>query len=158
MYRILRFSVSLALGAVVAIVIFSEAIRLLSHRSPDAVEKETIWSSVRLLTPAERLALSPLIDRDVDTDRTPKPPPAPPPFDLPRRQIRGFVQLEVEIGADGSVEEIEVLGSTPAGIYENQARDIVAARRYEPDIVNGRAVRATRVEIVEFSVEASKPK
>jgi TonB family protein len=79
-------------------------------------------------------------------------PPRPELEEIPRPpgpQREGFVQLEVTIAADGSVENVEVTGAAPAGIYEDEARRLVLGRRYPP--AAGDAVR-THTEIVDFTV------
>jgi TonB family protein len=80
----------------------------------------------------------------------PPPPREPPPaFELPRRQVSGFVQVEVSVGPDGRVREAQVVNAVPEGLYEEQALEIVRARRYVPP-PDGRTID----EVVPFSVPA----
>lgn len=72
------------------------------------------------------------------------------------REVEGFVQVEFTIMPDGSVEDVEVLGAQPSGIYEEQARQQVRSGDFahladprEPD-----GYRHT--EIIDFRVPASE--
>lgn len=88
--------------------------------------------------------------RKPQEDTTPPLPPA-----RPERQIAGFVQLEYTINADGTVSDVEVVGATPAGVYEDQAIRQVGGAMRAPVFENGEAVARRVTEIVEFSVPAS---
>lgn len=85
------------------------------------------------------------------------PPEEPERPDLDdERQVEGFVQVEFTILPDGSVEDVEVLGAQPSGVYEEQARQQVESGDFahladpqEPD-----GYRHT--EIIDFSVPASE--
>ncbi|MDX1455300.1 MAG: TonB family protein [Gammaproteobacteria bacterium] len=105
---------------------------------------------------AERPDLADAIQRERDKYREPQEetaPPLPPP--RPEREIAGFVQLEFTINADGSVSDVEVIGATPAGIYEEQAMRQVGGSLRAPVFENGEAVARRVTEIVEFTVPAS---
>lgn len=83
----------------------------------------------------------------------PEPPPKPPP--LPPREVRGFVQLEVSLDAEGKVVAARVVGAMPPGRYEAQALAEVRARRYPPIIVDGKPVPGKFAEVVNFQVPAA---
>lgn len=75
------------------------------------------------------------------------PPPmlAPAPA-TPEREVRGFVQVEVEVDASGRPVDARVLEAAPAGLYEDDALAEVLGERYpagEP---------GTRIRVVDFSV------
>ncbi len=78
-----------------------------------------------------------------------------PRYELPEREVSGFVQIEVMIGADGIVEEVEVVGAAPSGVYEEQAMEIIRQRLYSPDVIDGVAVPSTLTEIIDFTVPAA---
>ncbi len=78
-----------------------------------------------------------------------------PRYELPERQVSGFVQVEVTVGVDGNVEDVEVVGATPSGVYEEQAMEIIRQRQYSPDVIDGVAVPSTLTEIIDFSVPAN---
>jgi len=72
---------------------------------------------------------------------TPLPPP-----EAPGRELRGFVQVEVDVDARGRPVGARVLEAAPAGVYEEDALAEVLDQRYpagEP---------GTRIRIVDFSV------
>lgn len=53
------------------------------------------------------------------------------------RDLRGFVDLEFTVRADGSVTDITVLKSVPSGVFEKSAVDAVSQWRYRPIERNG---------------------
>ena len=113
----------------------------------DEDERELDLQELRLLSAGDRKQLAELLGEDWRGA-----PPRPLLEEIPRSpplQRQGFVQLEVTVAADGSVEDVEVTGAAPAGIYEDEARRLVLGRRYPP--AAGDAAR-TRTEIVDFTV------
>jgi len=115
----------------------------------DEEERELDLQELRLLSAYDRRQLAELLG---DDQRVAPPKPGLEEIPLPparQREISGFVQLEVTVAPDGSVEEVEVTGAAPAGIYEHQARQLVLGRRYPP--AAGDAAR-THTEVVDFTV------
>ena len=55
-------------------------------------------------------------------------------------KTRGEVVLRFEIGENGKVGQIEVVDSTPRGVFDDAARDAVRKWVYEPRKENGIAV------------------
>lgn len=92
---------------------------------------------------------------ELGEDRPPPDPEVVQRLELPglgsSSQRRGFVELEVVVGEDGSVDRVKVLNAFPGGVYEQQAIEEVSRRRFEPAAPGSAA--ETRIEIVEFSVE-----
>jgi hypothetical protein len=82
--------------------------------------------------------------------------PPPPVVERPEREVRGFVQVEFTVLPDGSIENFEVVGAHPEGVYEDRARARVEARDYagtvSPIETDGRRIS----EVVQFSVPASE--
>ena len=78
-----------------------------------------------------------------------------PRYELPDRVVSGFVQVEVTVGIDGNVEDVEVVGATPSGVYEEQAIEIIRQRQYSPDVIDGVAVPSTLTEVIDFTVPAA---
>jgi TonB family protein len=63
--------------------------------------------------------------------------------------VEGWVELAYTVAADGSVNSVTVLNSTPAKVFESAAIKAVSRLRYKPVIQNGRArAVATQVRIV----------
>lgn len=73
---------------------------------------------------------------------------------VPPREVKGFVQIEVKLDANGTVLEARVVGAVPPGIYDQRALEQVKARRYAPITIDGRAVPGKVTEVIPFSVEA----
>ena len=59
--------------------------------------------------------------------------------DVPRK-AKGFVIVKFEIGADGRVDNVAVIESTPAGVFDDAATTAVRKWIYEPRKENGVAV------------------
>jgi TonB family protein len=75
------------------------------------------------------------------------PPPMPEPMTPPAprpREVRGFVQVEVEVDARGRPVDARVLEAAPAGVYEEEALAEVLDERYPP------GEPGTRIRIVDF--------
>ncbi|MDQ2070628.1 energy transducer TonB [Natronospira bacteriovora] len=81
---------------------------------------------------------------------------APPPVSVPERQVSGFVQVEYTVFPDGTVENVEVVGAQPSGIYEDRAREQVQARDYTGQVRPTETDGVRRTEVVEFTVPASR--
>jgi TonB family protein len=77
-----------------------------------------------------------------------------PAYTVPPRDVKGFVQVEVKLDAQGQVIEAKVVGAIPPGLYERQALAQVRARRYSPITVEGKAVPGTVTEVIDFTVPA----
>ncbi|MCZ6912319.1 MAG: TonB family protein [Proteobacteria bacterium] len=105
---------------------------------------------VELLDEFQRAELA----AELGEDRPPPDPEEVQRLELPglttRSQLRGFVELEVMVGDDGSVDQVKVLNAFPRGVYEQQAIEEVSKRQFEPAVPGSAA--ETRIEIVEFSV------
>ncbi len=82
-----------------------------------------------------------------DDERSATAPPPPP-------TGRGFVQLRFDVLPDGRPANVEVLGATPPGRYEDQARAAIEARRFIPTYENGEPVTSTRTEIIDFGLSS----
>ena len=90
---------------------------------------------------------------ELGENRPPPDPVAVPRLELPgpttSNASRSFVELEVWVGVDGSVDRIKVLNAFPEGVYERQAIEEVRQRRFEPAVPGPASER--RIEVVEFS-------
>jgi protein TonB len=52
----------------------------------------------------------------------------------------------------GTVEDVQVLESDPAGVFEQAAIKAVYRWRFKPRIVNGQAMAGTAEQVVEFEL------
>ncbi len=80
----------------------------------------------------------------------PPPPDLPPAVSAERRDVRGFVQLELEVDAGGAVTGARVLDAAPAGVFESEALAI-ARRQVFPAGEPG-----TRIRIIDFAVPGDR--
>jgi len=148
MIRPLRFlfSAVIASGVVLALLVAS----LAAFGLFDKPEETLYVHPVEVLSHSDRVDVAELIGADRER-RLPERRVAPPveALEIPRREVSGFVQVEVEVDAEGRVSAAEVVNALPAGIYEEQALRQVRQRRYP-----ARAGGETYVEVVPFKVDA----
>lgn len=69
-----------------------------------------------------------------------------------RAGVEGTVVLHITVGKDGRVEEARVVRSTTMGIFDEPAREAVLKWRFEPARVDGRPVRATFRQTLQFTI------
>jgi TonB family protein len=74
-----------------------------------------------------------------------------------QRRVRGIVQLEVFIGADGVVEDVRVLDASPPGLYEQAAVEEIRGRQYPQEVTGGAAAPYRRLEIIDFELAPTPP-
>ncbi|HEY5807774.1 MAG TPA: TonB family protein [Povalibacter sp.] len=79
--------------------------------------------------------------------------PAVYPPDARRREIEGWVELEFVVATDGSVDEVIVRNSQPAGTFDRAATDAIRRWRFEPVLRDGAPV-AQRAQLrMQFSLK-----
>jgi len=69
-----------------------------------------------------------------------------------RAGVEGTVVLHITVGMDGTVEEARVVRSTTMGIFDEPACEAVRKWRYEPARVDGRPVRSTFRQTLQFTI------
>jgi len=147
--RSLRFLVSAAIASAVVLAMMVSA--LWAFGLFDRAEEVIYAHPVEILSHSDRVDVAELVGAPG------RPVPARPverpvePLVVPRREVSGFVQIEVEVDADGRVQRAEVVNALPAGVYEEQALRQVRRRRYPP-----RAGGGSYVEVVPFRVAADE--
>jgi protein TonB len=95
------------------------------------------------------------IDGGTDRDAAPlvRVEPSYPPT-AAARGIEGWVRVQYDIGASGSVRNVIAVDSEPGTTFDKAATDAVARWRYNPSIVNGQAVdRVGMQTIIRFNLE-----
>lgn len=149
MNRPLHFLVSAAIASVVVLALLVAALWAFGLFEKPA---EVVYAHpVEVLSRSDRVDVAELIGAEQrQLPRRPTPQPAEP-LEIPRRQVTGFVQLEVAVDADGRVQSATVVNALPAGVYEEQALRQVQGRRYPPREGGG-----SYVEIVPFRVPADE--
>ncbi len=69
------------------------------------------------------------------------------------RGIQGATTLRLQVGADGSVGDIEILQSAGDASLDNAARAAVAKWKFKPALQNGQPVASSSVQRVTFRLE-----
>jgi len=146
----LRFIGSFLSALVVVSILLTIGVKLFAMFEPE--EATLVFHEVDLLSAGERRELANVLGTQ------PRLGILPPMADIPplkfRRTVHGFVQLELSIGAAGRVTDAKVLGSTLPPSYQQRAIELVRARRYAPDLVDGQPVASRRLEIVDLPMNA----
>jgi protein TonB len=75
------------------------------------------------------------------------------PYKATRRGIEGWVRVSFRVTETGTVEDVQVLESDPAGVFEQAAIKAVYRWRFKPRIVNGQATAGTAEQVVEFKLK-----
>ena len=71
--------------------------------------------------------------------------------------VEGRVDLSIVVDEKGNVVEADVVAATPAGYFEQAAREAVLRWKYKPARLRGRAVRARTSQSVYFSLTPIPP-
>jgi len=147
MIKPLRFLFSAVIASVVVLGLLVAS--LAAFGLFDQPEETLYVHPVEVLSQSDRVDVAELIGAEQDR-RLPERRVAPPiePLEIPRREVSGFVQIEVEVDAQGRVREAQVVNALPAGVYEDQALRQVRQRRYP-----ARAGGETYIEVVPFKVD-----
>lgn len=75
------------------------------------------------------------------------------PEDADRRRVSGTVRLQLKLEADGRVVDVDVVSSTPSGVFDDAAVKAFRAASFAPAFKNGRPVRALVLIEVAFDWE-----
>lgn len=70
-----------------------------------------------------------------------------------RRGIEGYVKLAFTITADGKVENVRVVESSPKNVFDREARRAAVRWRFAPRSEGGRAVAREAVKTLQFRLE-----
>lgn len=70
------------------------------------------------------------------------------PMDAARDGIEGWVELRFTIAPNGTTQDIEVINAEPARIFNRDARRALSKWRYQPKLVDGRAVSQTGMRVL----------
>lgn len=149
MNRLLRFLFSTAIASAVVLALLVSA--LWAFGVFDREEEVIYAHPVEVLSQSDRVDVAELVG--APQRKMPARPVERPvePLVVPRREVSGFVQIEVEVDEDGRVQRAEVVNALPAGVYEEQALRQVRQRRYPPRDGGG-----SYVEVVPFKVAADE--
>ena len=70
-----------------------------------------------------------------------------------RRGIEGYVKLAFTITAEGKVENVRVIESSPANVFDREARKAAVRWRFAPRTEQGRSVARDAVKTLQFRLE-----
>lgn len=70
------------------------------------------------------------------------------------RQVEGWVDVEFTVGADGTTRDPTVMGSSPAGMFEEATLKAIAGWQYAPRVVAGKPVDQRVMLRVRFQLAA----
>ena len=77
------------------------------------------------------------------------------PVEALRDGISGWVKLRFSIDESGSVTDVEVLQAEPRGVFDREAARALRRWKYQPQVIDGKAVRQTNLQVVlDFTVDA----
>ncbi len=96
-----------------------------------------------------------LVMTEEAVDQPPRPVQRPPlqyPAELRARGITGHVTLRLLVGADGSVERVKLVDSTPPGAFDQLAREAATAWRFEPARYKGQPVKTWAKQTIRFDL------
>jgi len=74
------------------------------------------------------------------------------PYKAARRGIEGWVRVTFDVTETGSVDNVEVIESSPPGVFDNAAVQAVYRWRFKPRIINGKAISGKASQVVEFKL------
>ena len=76
--------------------------------------------------------------------------------DYPRKAVRagqeGWVRLAFTITPSGSVTDVVVVDAQPRRVFERSAQRALEQWRFQPQLINGRAVPRQAVQVIEFKL------
>ncbi|MDP2097811.1 MAG: energy transducer TonB [Methylobacter sp.] len=75
------------------------------------------------------------------------------PASAKKRGVQGFVLLSLLIDVDGSVDKVQVLESSPAGVFDDAAMVGIKSWRFSPAQYQGAPVKVWAKQNIRFSLE-----
>ncbi len=69
------------------------------------------------------------------------------------RRLQGYVEVEFTVNEEGGVQDIEVIGSEPAGAFDRAALRAIRRWKFEPHRVGGKAVAVRARQRVDFKLK-----
>ncbi len=74
------------------------------------------------------------------------------PSSAKKKGIKGYVILSVLIGTDGDVEQVQILESSPAGVFDDVALTGIRSWRFEPAQYQGKNVKVWAKQRIRFEL------
>lgn len=79
--------------------------------------------------------------------------PAQYPEKARKKGITGYVSFNILISAEGNVEDIRVLESSPSGVFEESATEALRNWKFEPAVYQGKKVKVWAKQKISFKLE-----
>jgi periplasmic protein TonB len=79
--------------------------------------------------------------------------PAQYPEKARKKGITGYVSFNILISAEGNVEDIRVLESSPSGVFEESAMEALKNWKFEPAVYQGKKVKVWAKQKISFKLE-----
>lgn len=77
------------------------------------------------------------------------------PMDALRNGISGWVKLSFTIDETGGVTDVEVVQAEPRGVFDREAVRALRRWKYQPQVLDGKAVRQSNLQVVlDFTLDA----
>jgi len=106
------------------------------------------------IEPMEPIDPTPFTVRDLDAPPRLLVPVRPIyPLKAKQRGIEGYVDIEFEIEADGTVNTVEVVGSQPSEVFEEAACSAARRWRFSVPLKDGEAVKVLARQRIQFRLE-----
>ena len=69
-----------------------------------------------------------------------------------RRKIEGYVTARLQINADGTVDDVEIIDAQPRGVFEREARRALFKYKFKPRLQDGQPVPQVATQTLEFKL------
>ena len=67
-------------------------------------------------------------------------------------RIEGWVELEIQVNSQGTVDDIHVIAANPPRVFDRTAIRAYKKAKYLPEIINGKAVAKTIIQRIDFKL------
>ena len=73
-------------------------------------------------------------------------------YPLHTRVSEGWVKLEIQVNAQGTVDDIHVIAANPPRVFDKTVVRAYKKAKYLPEIVNGKAIAKTIIQRIDFKL------
>ena len=74
------------------------------------------------------------------------------PIDAATKGIEGYVKFSAVVNERGILESIEIIESSPKGVFENEGLRALKYWRFKPALLNGKVVKAFYQDTLEWEL------
>ncbi len=69
-----------------------------------------------------------------------------------RQKIEGYVTARLQINAEGTVDNVEIVDAQPRGVFEREAVRALYRYKFKPKMEDGRALEQQAIQTIEFKL------